>query len=239
MRLTMDTLKKLDTARISESVISPSFWREKIFSRLKTVHKTMAIKVVTLIVYLVAAIGIYTGIIHKNKSTIESSSLLEKHNKLILRELDDINVQLQDLSHHPTNSKKQQSSLESIEKNVSEARQIMTEVAKVADIERISTQVASVKEDVDMQMSDLKKAVAEGMGNKQYLDPSALPFQVISVDIIGNQPYATVNDEGHFTPLGVSDMLAGWRLVLADYDIGTAEFINAKNQYVKVSLQGS
>ncbi len=87
-------------------------------------------------------------------------------------------------------------------------------------------------------MLDLKKSVSSSLGNKEYLDSSLLPFQVISIDVIGGEPYISINYADHISPLGVGDLLVGWRVTSADSDQGIAVFVNEKNQFIRISLQG-
>lgn len=165
------------------------------------------------------------------------SSLQMKRNEQILHVLNDVNGQLASLSKTPANNVQKQALLK-IENDLVGLQQSIIEVAKSSDIQKVSSQISSVKEDMDEHMSDIKRAVSDSMGNKQFLNANVLPFHVISIDVIGGQPYVSVNYADHVTPVGVSDVLAGWRLILADYDASVAEFVNDKDQYVKVSLQG-
>lgn len=165
-------------------------------------------------------------------------SMQLKKSDTILRELGDINSQIQKISLNPSESKLAEAAFTKIQDDLAAIHQSVADIAKSSEIQKVSSEIELVRNDVDTQMGDIKKAVSESMGNKQYLEPSALPFQVVSVDMIGGQPYVSVNYEDHVSPLGVSDLLAGWRLTSADYDAGYAEFVNAKNNFVKVNLQG-
>ena len=111
--------------------------------------------------------------------------------------------------------------------------------AKSSEVQKISGQLNSIKEDIDSQINSLKKIVSHGSNNKEYLDATALPFQVISVDIIAGQSYATVNYENHIWPLTIGDSLAGWKIIYVDYDTEIIELINEKNQHVKIKIRGT
>jgi hypothetical protein len=137
-----------------------------------------------------------------------------------------------------TNNPKQQSVLNTIQSELSTLRESMVEVAKTSDIQKVSSQITSVKDDVDIKMSDMMHAVTSFNGGKQYLDLNALPFHVLSVDMIAGLPYVSVDYSNHVSPLTVGDWLAGWQVVAAYNEAGVAEFVNDKNQYVKVIVQG-
>jgi hypothetical protein len=171
-----------------------------------------------------------------------SNSLLETQNKrseTILRELNDINSILQVAENNSLNSQQQQVALEMVEKNITSIQKAVVDIATNADLQKISTQIANTKNDIDFQFSDLKKSISSSTLGKEYINESKLPFHIISVDIIGNEPYVSVNYENHVFPLAIGDKLADWDLLEADYDSGTAEFTNDKNQHVKINLQGA
>jgi hypothetical protein len=180
--------------------------------------------------------SIITG--DKNRAMTDLVSLQNKRSEVILLELQDINSVLHHVEDNPLNSKQQQMALQSLERNIVSTQKAMIDVAKVSDIQKVSGQITSVKDDIDSQMNDIKKAIAENRGSKQFLDTSTLPFHIVSVDVIAGQPYVSVKYASHISPLAIGDLLTGWRVVNADYESGIAEFVNEKNQYVKVSLQG-
>jgi hypothetical protein len=183
--------------------------------------------------------GIYWfGISHQSNTVTDLISLQNKRSETILRQLNEINLIVQGVASNPDNTKQQQLVLQALEKDMSIIQKSIVEMAKISDIQQVTNQVALIKNDVDTQMIDIKKSVSASTGGKQYLENSALPFHVISVDVIAGQSYVSVNYANHISPLGMNDILVGWRLTAADYDNGMVEFANEKNQYVKVSLQG-
>lgn len=175
---------------------------------------------------------------HKEIKTPDSASLQNKRNKIILHELEDISSVLHDIANNPLNSKQQQMALQSLEKNILITQKAMGDVARISDIQKVSGQISSVKDDIDTQMTDMKKVISEGMASHPFLDASVLPFHVISVDVIAEQPYVSVEYANHISPLAIGDVLTGWRVIRADYESGLVEFENEKNQVVKVSIHG-
>ncbi len=163
-------------------------------------------------------------------------AMQNKRSEWMLRELTTIQSQLAEFSHTTTHPE-QQSMLTTMQSELSALQQTMLNLAKTADIQKVSNQIASVKEAVDSNMRDIKQTMIGMKGGKQYLDPRALPFQVIAVDIIAGLPYVSVDYNHHVLPLAVGDSLAGWEVMSAYADAGVAEWMNEKNQSVKVVLQ--
>jgi hypothetical protein len=155
-----------------------------------------------------------------------------KNTAVVIGKLTDINTQLQALTSNPQNSDSYRTAINNIAKDDSDIK------SSIANLQNVPAQIASVKEDVDSQMLDLKREIAGGAASKQYLDAKVLPFHVISVDVISQQPFVSINYDNHITPFAVGDSIAGWTIAAADYDASTVEFKNDHDQYVKVTLQG-
>jgi hypothetical protein len=191
--------------------------------------------------FVVGILGSVSVIIfhHRHEArTTDPISLQDKRSEIILHELEDISSILQDVANNPLHNKQQQMALQALEKNSLITQKAMREVAKVSDIQKMSGQIVSVKDAIDAQLMNMKKVILEGTGGKQFLEASVLPFHVISVDVIEMQPYVSVEYANHISPLALGDVLAGWRVIRADYESGLAEFENDKNQLVKVNLHG-
>ncbi len=156
----------------------------------------------------------------------------------ILRQLNAMHIILKEVVSNPSNSKQEQIVLKRLEDNMASVQKSLMNVAKSSDIQEVSKQISLVKDDIDSQMVDLKKSVSSSLGNKEYLDASSLPFYVISIDVIGGEPYVSINYADHISPLGIGDLLVGWRVTSADSDQSVAVFVNEKNQFVRISLQG-
>lgn len=149
-------------------------------------------------------------------------------------QLNTVQRALNQLSYHNQNPENFNKTLSHINNNLSSLEKSVDQSAKSSDINKITAQTEVIKQNID----ELKKLVAENDDGKEYLDAKALPFKVISVDVISEQPFVSINYQHHITPLGIGDTIAGWQIVSADYDMGEAEFKNSKDQYVKVNLQG-
>ena len=213
-------------------------WMNECYSELRIIWKEKKSLIIIITSFIaVLFFSIISG--HKNMNVTDLISLQNKRSEAILRELNDINSVLHNVESNPSNTKQQQLALQTLEKDIASTQKSMIDVAKSTDIQKVSSQIALVKDDIDSQISDLKKAVSKSIGSKEYLDASALPFHVISVDVIAGQPYVSVEYASHVSPLSAGDLLVGWRVVSAEYDTGISEFVNEKNQYVKVSLQGA
>lgn len=176
----------------------------------------------------------------QNQSTVVSklASSENKRTITILNALSDTNAQLQQLSNTPQNSASFKTALSNITSDLSTIQKTANELAKSSEVEKVSSQLSSMQNDVDTQMLDIKKAVASSSDAKQYLDQKVLPFQVISIDVISQQPFVSINYANHITPMAVGDTVAGWKITAANYDVSQVEFKNTHDQYIKIALQG-
>jgi soluble cytochrome b562 len=157
---------------------------------------------------------------------------------LLLKHLRDIDQQLQILTSAPQNSGDFNKAFGLLNTYLSTMQKSINAAAKSSDIQKVSTEIADVKADIDTQMLDLKRTVANSQDAKDYLDPKLLPFTVVSIDVISQQPFVTINYAHHVTPLAIGDSVAGWQMTSADYDAWQVEFKNDHDQYIKVALQG-
>jgi hypothetical protein len=188
---------------------------------------------------ILVSIFAYFCFFNQGGSTKKLATTQNKRSESMLHELNDISAQLQQISQSPSESKVHGLALKEIQKNVADIQKSIAEIAKTSDIQKVSNQITSIKDDVTNQISDLKKTVSMSSGNKQFLDANALPFHVISIDVIAGQPYVSVDYDNHILPVAIGDLLAGWRVSSADYDSGVAEFENGKDQFIRINLQGA
>lgn len=161
----------------------------------------------------------------------------QKESNQIAVKLNDINVQLNKLSSHPKVSGAYESALNAIRQDVRSMNESVLLMAKSEEVKNVSSQILTLKEDINSGLRDLKKSVSSGMDNKELLSEDVLPFQVIAIDVIAGQPYVSVDYDKHIIPIAVGDFLASWRVNNVDYDLKVAEFRNEKNQFVRVNLQ--
>lgn len=175
----------------------------------------------TVLVLIVSCVGL-SLVRHDTAHVLSKQNLQENTAKATLKQINDIHDQLQALQTSPQSSEVFKDSLVKINNDLGDVQQT----------------IFTMKDDMDAQMNELKKEVNSNPNMKQYLDAKELPFKVISVDVINQQPFASVNYQNHIQPMAVSDALAGWILNKADFATATAEFKNDKDQYVKVITQG-
>jgi chaperonin cofactor prefoldin len=176
-------------------------------------------------------------LIHHVTSSVSSFAVDEKsQTQTIVAQLSDVNKQLQTLSSSSQDTNEFREALAKVSKDVSVIGKTVGNLAKASDVREVSSEISSMHSDVDEQMLDLKRVVANS--SKGYLDPKVLPFHVISLDVISEQPFVSIDYDHHLTPLTIGDSMAGWQITSADYSSGEVEFKNDHNQYVKVLLQG-
>jgi len=188
----------------------------------KYVNKEMILMIIPIILIILI---IFSFLHFAWKSNHEEQS--------ITAQLNTVQRAISQLSYHNQNPEDFKESLSNISNNLSSLQKSVNQSAKSADVDKITAQTTVIKQNID----ELKKLVAESGNGKEYLDAKELPFKVISVDVISQQPYVSIDYQNHITPMGIGDTVAGWEIVSADYDNAVAEFKNSKDQYVKVSLQ--
>jgi len=151
----------------------------------------------------------------------------------VTAQLNTVQRALNQLSYHNQNPAEFKDTLSNISNNMSALQKSVDHSAKTSDVDKITAQITVITQSV----GELKKLVAESGNGKEYLDVKNLPFKVISVDVISEQPFVSIDYQNHITPMGIGDTVAGWEIVSADYDNAAAEFKNNKDQYVKVNLE--
>jgi len=162
-----------------------------------------------------------------HQDTQLSKLMVELENKQMASTVEQINGMRSQIEKLAANTK-DSSSINQMNQELGEIEKDVTGVAKSNELQKIAA-------DMVAHLNELEKSVVANNHAKQYLDIKALPFQVVSVDVIAEQPFVSVDYQHHVLPLSVGDSLAGWKLVQADYAAVEAEFINNQGQYVKVN----
>jgi hypothetical protein len=155
-------------------------------------------------------------------------------NKDLLNQANAMEIQLTQLNNTNPSTDAFKTSLSHISDDLNSIKSEENLSAKSGDIAKISAQINIIKQNID----ELKKLVVDNGNGKEFIDAKVLPFQVMSVDVISQQPFVSIEYDHHITPLGVGDTISGWQITDADYANSQVEFKNNKNQYVKVNLQG-
>lgn len=187
------------------------------------------------IVLGIAVLILFVTLLIGNQATTRTS--YHKESNQIAVKLNDINVQLNKLSSHPKVSGAYESALNAIRQDVHSMNKSVLLMAKSEEVKNVSSQILTLKEDINSGLRDLKKSVSSGVDNKELLNADVLPFEVIAIDVIAGQPYVSVDYDKHIIPIAVGDLLASWRVNNVDYDLKMAEFRNEKNQFVRVTLK--
>lgn len=160
-----------------------------------------------------------------------SKSILQMESKKaadLMEQISNIRVQIDKLglgTQDSTQVSKINNELVTIEKDV-------TGVAKGIELQQIAT-------DMEKRLDELEKIVTENGHTKRYVDSKALPFQVISVDVMSGQLFVSVDYKNQVTPLGIGDSLASWKIIDADYENVSVELANNQGQYIKINVPES
>jgi hypothetical protein len=152
------------------------------------------------------------------------TELEHKQATTISAQISGIRTQIDKLTatQNTTQAEHLDNALVEIEKNV-------TDVAKSSELQKIASEIKT-------QLDNLEKSMSTSSHAKQYLDVKALPFQVLSIDVISQQAFVSVDYAHQITALQTGDSLAGWKVIRADYSAVEVEFENNQGQYVKVSV---
>jgi len=159
----------------------------------------------------------------------------QNDNKLntIIKKINDVGFALSQVENRPNILEYNQKKLE---KDMTSVKQSLENISKESDISKIADQIHLIQSNIDKQIDDIKKSLSSNLNTKQYLNQSNLPFEMLTIDVISGQSYVSVNYNNHVFPLAINDVLAGWRVKVADFDENTAEFVNSKGQYIKIIL---
>ena len=217
-----------EEADTQESWLFKSFglFCQKNFRRLKPYKGHAGLVGICLGVLLLAVIW------HK-QGRLESSVYSATHQQMIgiSQQMAALQAQLNQLSVNVNDSPQAQTILAHLNETLTDIQKNLMGNAKSADVDTLNQ---TMREGFD----SLTKILAENGQAKTYLEAKTLPFQVISVDVIAEQPFVSVEENHRILPLGMGDSLAGWKLVSADYDAVEVVFENDKGQYVKISTVG-
>lgn len=199
-------------------------WMKRYVTQIKIILSLIGLLSTVLLVYSLSS----------GKQTQQLDAIYQ-HQTILTRELSDIDQQLQDLSETLQASETDQSTLAKIMAQLADIETHLQATIKKSDLQQLSQQLSNMKADVDSQFDHLEKNLA-GTDNRQYIDAKALPFQVVAVDIIAQQPFVSIQYDHRIAPLNIEDSLAGWKLISADFDRQEATFVNENGQYAKLSV---
>lgn len=203
------------------------------FSEFNLIRSKKRLMILFAIIFLL----FITGVIFKNHLIKNNSSLQKQNNAVIISKLNEINEELI-IVKDQSSEKNQVFLLQKLQKDISSIKSSFGEIAKTSDIKNISDQIITAKTELNGKMDEVKRFFSENIGEKKYLEANILPFQVLTIDVIAGQSYVSIDYLNHVLPLSIGDMLAGWRVTDLNYGNKVAEFVNAKNQFIRVTMQG-
>ncbi len=85
----------------------------------------------------------------------------------------------------------------------------------------------------------LQEVIASLKGSNksiQYLDKKALPFEVLAIDSVNEEPVLALKYNYNHIALDKGEKLAGWKVISLDYARQVAEFDDEKGAHVRLSL---
>jgi hypothetical protein len=184
--------------------------------------KTLMMVIIPIMAFLFSSLIFIYLIVH-----------LHHENHTFLNQMNAVQQQITQLSEEDVNTDNVKSSLAHISTDISAIKSEEALTATSTDMNKVENQLAIIKQAMD----ELKKLAVQNNNGKEFIDAKNLPFKVLSVDVIAQQPFVSIQYDHHITPLGIGDTIAGWQIVDADYSNGSVEFKNNQSQYIKVNLQ--
>lgn len=183
--------------------------------------------------YLLFLTAMLFLISHRNAQLFGLIEQFENKNTALLTDqIDDMYTRLDKLSSSTQNAPQTQRALTQLYDELSLLEKNIPSIAKSEELKKMSV-------DMNTHFDHLEKTVAGNSEHKKYLDAKALPFQMISIDVIAQQAFISVEFDHRIIPLGVGDTLSGWKVIRLDYSAMEAEFVNKNEEFVKLNLPNS
>lgn len=186
-----------------------------------------------LLVALLLMIYIFNG-----KRNINNFVAMEQKNAVvIINRLQNIDSQLNQLTSTHYTPENFKTNIVNISSEIASLKSMLSSTVNKVDIQNVANQITSAKDELNTNILDIKKAVIDSSQSKQYISLKSLPFKVVSIDVISEKSFVSIEYDNHITPLLLGDSVAGWNLTSASYETGMAEFKNTKDQYIKLSIK--
>lgn len=153
-------------------------------------------------------------------------------NLALTEELNNIDTRLtvieNQLSHHPDTL-----NVAELSEKISALSQEMKILLNSSD-DNMNQHLQFTTTTLSGELGVVKAAIANlaKQKNQHTLPATQLPFQILHIDMIQEQPVVTVNYNHTNTPLMIGDELVGWKLMSADFSIQQANFRNFKDEWV-------
>lgn len=204
----------------------------------RLIHFIRQQKISFFILYLIAIfiLVIYFLMLDESNRISNLSSSQNKQAKEIINKINDVSNNVERLTAYTQKSAEFKETLATINQGLTDIKISVASLAKTSDVLKVDSDVIAMQKNMNDDMDDLKKMVVSQ--SKDYLDPKVLPFHIISIDMLAEQPFISIDYNHRITPLTLGDSLAGWRITQANYERGYVEFKNTNNKYVKVLLEG-
>ena len=213
------------------------------YEKLKTMSRThgllIAIGAFFVVVILIGAgVLLFTPSSHPMAMVSQDNAQIN----LLIKSVSDIQGELLGIAHsqktHPDNHQQDISKVEA------QLNALTTSVSALSlqMQQTLSASSASIQEsDAAIgaklgAVSQSLEAIKQSHQPIQYLKPSDLPFEVISIDSIEGSSVVSVSYDYKTSALDVGFNLAGWELLSASYAKQRAEFINKQDQHVIIQL---
>ena len=163
--------------------------------------------------------------IHTQRATTNNLALTE--------EINNIDTRLAAIEQHLSENHTTNESIENISKQITNlSAQFQTLLNQSDDNMNQHFQFATTT--LKEEISTVKSIVSDLSKQKTHhlLPASQLPFQVLRIDMIQEQPVVTVNYNHTTLPLMIGDELTGWKLMSTNFSKQEAHFKNFKEEWI-------
>jgi hypothetical protein len=177
---------------------------------LQTAHphhlKTKMIKALPPIILATLFVGLAFYVKQETTQIKFIFQVTEERQANILSSLNEMQSPMENLKADHEQIMSLQTSLTHLQEVVAKENSLAS-LAKSAEMQQIARELQKLKP-ANRSADLLKKR-----HRKSKAIPMTLPFRVKSLDIIADQPYASVEYQQNTLPLRVNDQLAGWRAI--------------------------
>jgi hypothetical protein len=201
-------------------------------SPLKKNHGNFLKKWVLPMITVSLLFGLMCDVKHEINSMKQLSQLSIAHEADILTALNDLSMKIEKLSADQVQIAELKAQVSHIEHTMMTEQSLST-LAKASELQKVTAQLTQL---MHAPLSPAGHRASVHSLRKKSAGPAPLPFQVLSVDSISGQKYASVQYHQDTLPLRLNDQLAGWTAVRLDSLTGIAVWENAQRRRITTAM---
>lgn len=183
--------------------------------------------------YLILIFGLAFIMKHEITLSQQFSKVSLAREAEILSTLNDLTAQLVQIQSSQNQITELKNSVIRLEQNMA-TEQSLSILAKSTELQQIHIQLQKMRQ--ELKIGRPTNRTHSMPSRKKHFSRKKPPFQVISLDWMAGQPYASVLYRQERYPLRVGETLAGWKLLQVNVDAGFMVCENAQRRRMKVNL---